>query len=117
MAKPSIQTKRVYDPPASNEGLRLLVMRYWPRGVKKERIDRWVREVSPSPGLIKKLKSGRLSWKEFEKAYFKEMKEETAASNVRELRALAQEGPITLFCGCAEEARCHRGLLKRLVAR
>jgi uncharacterized protein YeaO (DUF488 family) len=117
MAKASIQTKRIYDPPDPNEGLRLLVMRYWPRGIKKERIDRWVREVSPGPGLIKKWKSGRISWKEFEEAYFKEMKEEAAAVRVRELRSLAREGPITLFCGCVEEAHCHRILLKRLVAR
>jgi uncharacterized protein YeaO (DUF488 family) len=117
MARPSIQTKRAYDPPALDEGLRLLVMRYWPRGVKKERFDRWVREVSPSPGLIKKWRSGRLSWKEFEKAYLGEMKAETAAAKVGDLRALAREGPVTLFCGCPDEARCHRSLLKRLAAR
>ncbi len=34
-----IQTKRIFDPPAHADGHRLLVMRVWPRGVRKERVD------------------------------------------------------------------------------
>ncbi len=42
--------KRIYEPPAKDDGLRVLVDRLWPRGVAKEkaRIDLWLKEISPS---------------------------------------------------------------------
>ena len=48
-----IYLKRVYDQPAQDDGLRLLVERLWPRGLTKEqaKIDLWLKDVAPSPGL------------------------------------------------------------------
>ena len=48
-----IAVKRVYEPPAPNDGLRVLVDRLWPRGLSKSaaRIDLWVRELAPSNEL------------------------------------------------------------------
>ena len=36
-----------------DDGTRLLVMRYWPRGVRRGHVDEWIRELAPSPGLLK----------------------------------------------------------------
>ena len=48
-----IRLKRVYEPSSAEDGTRVLVERLWPRGVKKAdaRIDRWMKEVAPSPEL------------------------------------------------------------------
>jgi len=48
-----IQTKRVYDQPASEDGTRFLVERLWPRGMKKEALHMaaWCKDVAPSNEL------------------------------------------------------------------
>jgi len=43
-----IKAKRVYDPPEPGDGVRVLVDRLWPRGVRREAVDVWMREVAPS---------------------------------------------------------------------
>jgi uncharacterized protein YeaO (DUF488 family) len=49
----AIRVKRVYDPPARGDGVRVLVDRLWPRGLKKDEawIDHWMKDVAPSAGL------------------------------------------------------------------
>lgn len=45
-----LQLKRVYEKPASGDGLRILVDRLWPRGLTKEeaKVDLWLKEIAPS---------------------------------------------------------------------
>ena len=49
----SIQIKRIYEKPASADGMRILVDRLWPRGVSKDAaaLDLWSKEIAPTPGL------------------------------------------------------------------
>jgi uncharacterized protein YeaO (DUF488 family) len=49
----AIRIQRVYEAPAAGEGLRILVDRLWPRGLKKENaaLDLWCKDVAPSPQL------------------------------------------------------------------
>ena len=51
----SLSVKRAYDKPAKNDGVRILVDRIWPRGIKKEdaKIDQWLKEAAPSTELRK----------------------------------------------------------------
>ena len=53
--KTAIRIKRVYDEPADDDGLRILVDRVWPRGVSKEaaQLDTWEKELGPSDALRK----------------------------------------------------------------
>ncbi len=48
-----IHCKRVYDPPADDDGRRVLVDRLWPRGMRKDdlRLDVWCKEAAPSTAL------------------------------------------------------------------
>jgi uncharacterized protein YeaO (DUF488 family) len=50
-----IPLKRVYEEPATDDGLRVLAGRLWPRGLSKERaaVDLWIKDVAPSPELRK----------------------------------------------------------------
>ncbi|MBI4515733.1 MAG: DUF488 family protein [Deltaproteobacteria bacterium] len=108
-----VQTKSVYEPRAAGDGQRLLVMRYWPRGVRKDHVDAWQRELAPSVALIKAYKAAALPWGDFARRYRTEMKAQAAA--IAELRQAARRRTITLLCGCAQETRCHRELLRKLV--
>lgn len=53
-----IQTKRIYEAPSPEDGFRLLVMRYWPRGIPKKRVDAWEQALAPSRPLLASYRSG-----------------------------------------------------------
>ncbi|MGH8568884.1 MAG: DUF488 domain-containing protein, partial [Gammaproteobacteria bacterium] len=50
-----IKLKRAYDRASSDDGVRFLVERLWPRGVKKTqlKLDGWLKDVAPSGDLRK----------------------------------------------------------------
>ncbi|MBI5235468.1 MAG: DUF488 family protein [Deltaproteobacteria bacterium] len=113
-----IKTKSIYEAPSDDDGLRVLVTRYWPRGVKKEVRALWVRELGPESELIKRWKSGAMSWAEFKAAYSLEHKghvKKTALDELRQAMKADDSGVVTLLCVCADEKRCHRTILKRLL--
>lgn len=70
-----LRIKRVYEPAAQTDGVRLLVERLWPRGVKKEklRLDGWVKDVAPSTGLRKWFGHDPEKWEEFQRRYWSEI--------------------------------------------
>jgi|SRR5437667_311770 len=107
--------KTVYDEPEPSDGRRILVMRLWPRGVSKGRVDAWLKELGTEKELIKRWKSGKIGWKEFEREYQKSLigKEELLKSLAEE----ARKSDITLLCVERDEARCHRSLLKLAIER
>lgn len=108
-----LRIKRVYDPPSAEDGTRLLIMRKWPRGIRKDAVGAWDKELGPSLELLAEFRQGRVPWPEYVRRYTQEMRGKPEL--IRALADRAQQGTVTLLCGCAEEARCHRSLLKRLV--
>jgi uncharacterized protein YeaO (DUF488 family) len=51
-----IKTKSIYEPDEeNNDGIRVLITRYYPRGVRKDKFDCWIRELSPSRDLLKNI--------------------------------------------------------------
>jgi len=111
-----VKTKSVYhDPIDQDDGVRILVMRWWPRGASKEKkkIDIWIRELGPSKELLQDLMGKKIGIPEYEKRYFKEMESQT--DRIKELAELAGEGNITLLCWEKTDEGCHRRLLKQLV--
>ncbi len=112
-----VTTKRVYEPAEKRDGLRVLVMRLWPRGITKTSVDLWLKELGADVANLKAWKAGRLDWAEMRKRYLAGLKEPPAAASLARLRALALERPVTLLCSCQDEARCHRGILKSLLGR
>ena len=110
-----LRAKSVYDPPATDDGFRVLATRYWPRGVPRGAADEYVRALAPSEELLRAFKEGRTDWWTFRKRYLEEMKAAEPQAEVRRLAALASTRPVTLMCVCKEESRCHRSLLRELV--
>ena len=70
-----IRTKRAYEPAGPEDGARLLVDRYWARGIKREnlKLDGWPKEVAPSDELRSWFGHDPAKWDEFCQRYFAEL--------------------------------------------
>ena len=90
-----IHTKRVYDPPAPEDGTRVLVDRLWPRGVAKEeaRIDWWAKELAPSDKLRRWFGHSPTRYREFVERYKHEL---NGGDSTARLAALAGQQNVTL---------------------
>jgi len=114
----TIRIKRVYDAPAAEDGVRLLVDRIWPRGMAKEAaaVDEWLREAAPSPALRKWFAHDPRHWREFQQRYFRELDERPEV--VARLRELMSSRALTLLYGARNpdlnNAVALRHYLKRL---
>ena len=71
----SIKTKRIYTAPEVNDGIRILVDRLWPRGIKKESaaINAWEKEIAPSNELRKWFSHDAEKYPEFRRKYMEEL--------------------------------------------
>jgi uncharacterized protein YeaO (DUF488 family) len=117
----AVRTKRWNEPAEADDGLRLLVCRYRPRGLPKDREtwDAWRPELAPSKELHADYYGKRglpISWDVYRARYLREMLAQKQA--IADLaRQVAQGQTITLLCSsaCLRESRCHRSLLKELI--
>jgi uncharacterized protein YeaO (DUF488 family) len=104
--------KVLFDTP----GHRVLVMRLWPRGMRREAADTWLKDASPSRELLDAYHGG-LPWAEFEQRYRFEILNERPHV-LDELRRLEREHEI-IWLLCHErippETHCHRQILKDLL--
>lgn len=89
--------KRIYEPPADDDGFRVLVDRLWPRGMPKENaaVDLWLRDVAPSTELRKEFNHRPERFADFSERYRRELAGNPA---VEKLLELARSHPrITLL--------------------
>jgi uncharacterized protein YeaO (DUF488 family) len=105
-------TKRIYAPEAPDDGYRVLIMRLWPRGIRKERVDVWLKELGPVPTLLREFLDERITWEEYVPRYLTGLERPEAQQAIAEVQRRAREGRVTLLCGCADETHCHRSLLR-----
>jgi uncharacterized protein YeaO (DUF488 family) len=112
MKRADIVTKRIYEPSAAFDGSRVLIMRLWPRGIRKERVDVWLKELGPVPTLLREFLDERITWDEYVPRYLAGLARPEAQEAIAEVRRRARERRVTLLCGCADEQRCHRSLLR-----
>ena len=105
MARPDIELKRVYEPVADDDGVRILVERLWPRGVSKAdaAIDHWMKDVAPSPELRTWYGHKPERWNEFRERYRAELTENPAA--VAAVKALCATQPVTFIFAAKDEER------------
>lgn len=106
-------SKTIYDPPETADGKRILVMSIWPRGISKEKINLWMKELGTEKELIKKWKEEKISWEEFSKEYKKSLKGKEPI--LKELAQESKKHTISLLCSCKDEKHCHRWLLKQAI--
>src|SRR3990172_5789057 len=107
-----LRTKRVYDKPLRADGTRVLVMRLWPRGIRRSVVDLWLKDLGADIANLRAFKAGSIGWPEMRRRYVAGLKREPAASALGSLRAMARRGRVTALCSCADETRCHRSLIR-----
>ena len=109
---------------APAEGPRLGTVRRPPRGVPKARFakddwyDAWLPDLAPSEALVKQgLRAlGAKDWEAFAKKYRREMSAPDKARLLDLLALLSQTTNFSVGCYCEDEARCHRSVLRKLLA-
>ena len=106
-----IAIKRIYEPAGPDDGTRVLIMRLWPRGIRQERVDRWLKELGPIKELLRDFLDKKIDWPTYTRRYLDGLARPEAQAALAEVRALAREGRVTLLCGCADASHCHRSLL------
>jgi uncharacterized protein YeaO (DUF488 family) len=106
-----------------NEGVRIGTVRRPPRGVRKADYasknfyDVWLPMLAPSPALVKRALAAQTErdWKGFVKKYQREMRANDANALISTLAALSHHANFSVGCYCADEARCHRSILRELL--
>jgi uncharacterized protein YeaO (DUF488 family) len=127
-----LRTKSVWSPiERKHDGLRILATRFRGRGMPANRYDVWMPSLGPSERLLRSVLGGRITWAAFLREYRRELfmdgpvdarsrsiKNHGQKFTLRLIGRLAESGPVTLMCHCAEnEKQCHRHELQRLISR
>lgn len=107
-----------------DEGLRIGTVRRPPRGVPKSDFasrdfyDVWLPNLAPSEALLKAgmAAEGDVAWRSFARKYRAEMKKPDASRVLDLLAALSHQVNFAVGCYCADESRCHRSILRQLLA-
>jgi uncharacterized protein YeaO (DUF488 family) len=111
----NVKLKRAYEQAEAEDGMRILVDRLWPRGVKKEdaAIDQWMKDLAPSTELRKWFGHDPARWEEFRKRYAAEVNGHP--EQLQQLRALARKGTVTLVYSARDEEHNDAVALRDLI--
>lgn len=109
---------------AAGEGLRIGTVRRPPRGVPKGEFasrdfyDVWLPNLAPSEALVKQALAAHdeRTWKTFVRRYRAEMKAPDVSRVLDTLAALSRQTNFSVGCYCQDERRCHRSVLRALLA-
>ena len=112
-----LKVKRVYDPPAKEDGYRVLVDRVWPRGLTKEKahVDAWRKEMGPSDALRKWFGHDPKKWDEFRKRYRAELKGTGRWEDLMALAERARKEDVTLLFGARDVEHNQAMALKEMI--
>jgi uncharacterized protein YeaO (DUF488 family) len=118
-ASRKIAIKRAYDPPVAGDGVRVLVDRLWPRGLRKDaaHLDQWRKDLSPSTELRQFYGHRPERFTEFSTRYLAELRNKEAAAAIAELIDLNQRRSITLLTASRDLAHSEAAVLAKHVQR
>ena len=107
-----LRIKRVYEQPEPGDGVRYLVDRLWPRGMKKEnlKMTAWLKEVAPSPELRRWFGHDPARWEGFQERYRAEL--EQAPDTWKSILEAARGGDVTLLYSARDTEHNSARLLK-----
>jgi len=120
----AIRIVRLGSPRAKSEGVRIGTVRRPPRGVPKSEFasrdfyDVWLPDLAPSEALVKVAMAAKeeRAWRAFTKRYRAEMNRPEARRVLDLLAALSHSSDFSVGCYCQDERRCHRSVLRELLA-
>jgi uncharacterized protein YeaO (DUF488 family) len=113
---PNIQIKRIYAGATKADGVRILVDRLWPRGMKKEaaHVVEWAKDLAPGTGLREWYGHDPERWAEFKKRYTAELKKNPALDAF--IENYQQEKLLTLVYATKDEEHTHAIVLMEFLA-
>ena len=113
----TVRTKSIFLPPEWEDGHRILITRFYPRGVSKDRFDEWAYVLSPRPELLFAYKEGKIDWGTFGREFIEQLKGGTGGLEaIQTLHELSKREDITLLCYEKDGNPCHRHLVRDIIA-
>lgn len=114
-----LSVKRVYDRRESNDGIRILVDRLWPRGLTRERagIDEWAKHLAPSDELRRWFGHDAGRWLEFRQRYIKELSSPQQSKLLEEIAQKAVKSNITIVFGTKDVKYNNARVLEELISK
>ncbi|MFI2188273.1 DUF488 domain-containing protein [Streptomyces sioyaensis] len=113
----AVRVRRVYEAPEPDDGARVLVDRLWPRGLSKAdaQLTEWCKDVAPSVELRRWYGHQEERFARFAERYREELAQEGAQQALERLRALADEGPLTLLTATKDVPSSHAAVLAEVL--
>src|SRR5699024_5512240 len=116
----SINIKRIYEDAISDDGIRILVDRLWPRGVSKEdaKLDEWLKDIGPSTELRKWFNHESSKFKQFKKRYKEELKSGDSKESFEKLKKIVkdhEDQQVTLLFAAKNETENQAVVLKEML--
>ena len=111
----ALQVKRIYEKPDTNDGYRILIDRFWPRGMGKDevRLDDWAKSITPSTEIRKAFDHKPEQMDVFREKYISELNQNPAADEFLTLVAeKLRQSNVTLLYGAKNEMYNHAVILK-----
>jgi uncharacterized protein YeaO (DUF488 family) len=120
----TVRIVRLGTPRLEGEGVRLGTVRRPPRGVPKadwarrDFFDVWLPILAPSEPLLRQAQAAQeaAGWKRFARRFEAEMKRPDPSRTLDLLAALSHSADFSVGCYCADATRCHRSLLREMLA-
>jgi len=111
-----VRTKSVFQPIERADGYRILITRFYPRGVERTHFHEWVSCLSPSPDLLFDYKEHRISWESFMDSFIVQLKNDLdSLEAISALHKWSRMNDLTLLCFEKSGLPCHRHLVRDIV--
>ncbi|MPY74896.1 MAG: DUF488 family protein [Alphaproteobacteria bacterium] len=112
-----VRLKRTYEPAEPSDGLRVLVDRLWPRGLRKDeaQVDLWLKEIAPSAELRRWFGHDPARWEAFQRKYREEWRDR--AELLQTLQDALHRGPVTLLFAARDREHNDAVVLKDVLDR
>ena len=117
MTAHDVRVLRVYEQATADDGVRVLVDRVWPRGLRKDAVvlDEWLKDVAPSTELRKWYGHVAERFPQFEARYREELATSSGRAALDYLRALANESTVTLLTATKDVEHSQAAVLAGLL--
>jgi uncharacterized protein YeaO (DUF488 family) len=117
MTRHKVRVRRIYDRTEPDDGIRVLVDRVWPRGLRKDgaNLNEWTRDVAPSTELRKWYSHDPEKFDQFRSQYRRELEGPTKRAALEHLRTLLEDNPLTLLTATTDVEHSNATVLAELL--
>lgn len=111
-----VKTKSIFQPIEKSDGYRVLITRFYPRGVQRAHFHEWASTLSPNPNLLFDYREGKINWDTFKGSFIAQLRDDVASLDaILALNDWGKAHDITLLCFEKSGVPCHRHLVRDIV--